>query len=135
MYKIKEKPKDFLVNEITNIKLIEKGEYSIFLLKKTNYTTENAVQTIAKKLKIPRKFISYAGNKDKIAITTQYISIKNSRMKELKLKDMELELKGYSDKPISLPLYEPAKRQMGGCHRESNKVSRGDIRALSGTGR
>jgi len=102
MYKIKQKLEDFIVNEITNIKIKNRGNYSIFLLKKTNYTTEKAVQTIANKLKIPRKFISYAGNKDKIAITTQYISIKNCRIKELSLKDIELKHKGYLDKPISL---------------------------------
>ena len=102
MYRLKEKPEDFIVNEITNIKLKKKGNYSIFLLKKKNYTTEKAVQTIANKLNIPRKFISYAGNKDKVAITTQYISIKNAKIKELELKDIRLDFKGYLDKPILL---------------------------------
>jgi tRNA pseudouridine13 synthase len=102
MYKIKEKPEDFVVNEITNLKLQDKGNYCIFLLKKINYTTEKSVQTIANKLRIPRKNIGYAGNKDKIAITTQYISIKNARIKELELKEISLELKGYIAYPISL---------------------------------
>ncbi len=102
MYKIKQKQKDFIVNEITNIKLKKKGNYSIILLKKKNYTTEKAVQTIANKLNIPRKFISYAGNKDKVAITTQYISIKNVKIKELELKDIRLDFKGYLDKPVLL---------------------------------
>ena len=102
MYKIKQKPEDFIVNEITNIKLKKKGNYSIFLLKKKNYTTEKAVQTIANKLNMPRKFIGYAGNKDKVAVTTQYISVKNAKIKELELKDIFLEFKGYLDKPILL---------------------------------
>ncbi|TKJ17537.1 hypothetical protein CEE44_03305 [Candidatus Woesearchaeota archaeon B3_Woes] len=102
MYRIKKKPEDFVVNEITNIRLNDKGVYSVFLLKKRDYTTERAVQTIANKLGIPRKFISYAGNKDKIAVTTQYISIKNSRIKELELTDIFLEFKGYLDNPILL---------------------------------
>lgn len=102
MYKIKQKPEDFVVNEITNIKLKKKGNFSIFLLKKKDYTTERAVQTIANKLNIPRKFIGYAGNKDKVAITTQYISIKNAKIKELELKDIRLDFKGYLDKPILL---------------------------------
>ena len=102
MYLIKQKPEDFIVNEITNLDLKENGLYSIFLLKKTNYTTEAAIQKIAQKLNIPRKAIGYAGNKDKIAITTQYISIKDINIKELELKDISLELKGYLDSPISL---------------------------------
>lgn len=102
MYQIKQSPEDFIVNEITNIKLKERGNYSIFLLKKTNYTTEAAIQKIAQKLNIPRKAVGYAGNKDKKAITTQYISIKNIQITKLELKDINLELKGYSDNPISL---------------------------------
>jgi tRNA pseudouridine13 synthase len=101
-YEIKKKPEDFIVNEITNINLLEKGEYSIYLLKKKNYNTEDAVYTISHKLKLPRKFIGYAGNKDKIAITTQYISIKNSNVKNLELKDISIEFVGYLDKPVSL---------------------------------
>ncbi len=102
MYVIKQKPEDFVVNEITNIKLKDKGDYSVFLLRKRDYTSEKAVQAIAQKLKIPRKAIGYAGNKDKAAVTTQYISIKNIGVKELELKDISLEFKGYLDKPICL---------------------------------
>ena len=50
MYEIKQKPEDFVVNEITNINTKDSGAYGIYLLKKTNYTTERAVQTIANKL-------------------------------------------------------------------------------------
>ncbi len=102
MYVIKQKPEDFVVNEITNIKFNDKGDYSVFLLRKRDYTSEKAVQAIAQKLKIPRKAIGYAGNKDKTAVTTQYISIKNIGVKELELKDISLEFKGYLDKPICL---------------------------------
>ena len=75
--KIKENPEDFVVKEISNVKL-DKGDYSIFRLKKKNYTTERAVQTIANALKIDRKRIGYAGNKDKVAVTEQNISIKHA---------------------------------------------------------
>lgn len=105
MYQIKQSPEDFIVNEITNIKLKKQGIYSIFLLKKTNYNTETAIQKISKTLNIPRKSIGSAGNKDKQAITTQYISIKEAnqeKIKNLSLNDISLEFKGYSDKPISL---------------------------------
>lgn len=102
MYQIKEKPEDFIVNEKTSIKLENKGTYSIYLLKKNNYTTEKSIQKIREKLNISRKLIGYAGNKDKIAQTSQYISIKNAKFKSFKLKDIELNLQGYSNNPISL---------------------------------
>ncbi|MBU3942094.1 MAG: tRNA pseudouridine(13) synthase TruD, partial [Nanoarchaeota archaeon] len=55
MYKIKQIPDDFIVKEITNIKLKEEGSYAYFILKKRNYTTERAVSTAAKYLETNRK--------------------------------------------------------------------------------
>lgn len=105
MYKIKQKPEDFVVNEITNVRPLKQGNFLLFRLKKKNYTTNKAVETIAKKLHIPPKFIGYAGNKDKKAITTQLVSIKGRNregIENLKLKDISLIFEGYLDKPISL---------------------------------
>jgi tRNA pseudouridine13 synthase len=102
MYKIKQSPEDFIVNEIPNRVWDKKGSYTIYNLKKKNYTTEKAVTIIAEYLKIPRKLIGYAGNKDKLAITTQYISIKGSSDDGFDLKDISLKKVGYSDQPISL---------------------------------
>ncbi|MBW2966114.1 tRNA pseudouridine(13) synthase TruD [Candidatus Woesearchaeota archaeon] len=105
MYKIKQIPEDFFVKEIPDYQLDQKGEYSYFLLKKRNYTTMNAISKIANKLKIPLKFIGFAGNKDKIAVTEQVISIKNLKVTDiakLNIKDIKLEFVGNSNKPISL---------------------------------
>lgn len=77
MYKIKQKPEDFIVEEIINLKIEENGNYSYFLLEKINLDTEQVIQNICKDLNLQRKNISYCGNKDKIAITKQYISIQN----------------------------------------------------------
>ncbi|MFH1505557.1 MAG: tRNA pseudouridine(13) synthase TruD, partial [archaeon] len=105
MYKIKQKPEDFIVDEVSDIELQERGDYIVFELKKTNYTTERAIQRICESLHIPRKKVGYAGSKDKMAVTSQYISlfkINKEKIERLKLKDIELTFKGYSDKPISL---------------------------------
>ena len=104
-YQIKQLPEDFVVKEISNVKLVDKGEYAIFRLKKKNYTTERAVQQIANALHINRKRVGYAGNKDRIAITEQNISIKyikKDRVEKLNLKDIKLKFIGYSKEPISL---------------------------------
>ena len=104
-YQIKELPEDFLVKETSNVKLADKGAYSIFRMKKRDYTTEKAVQQIADSLHTDRKRIGYAGSKDSKAITEQSISIHNvipAKIKSLHLKDINLEFLGYSDDPISL---------------------------------
>ncbi|KYK27339.1 hypothetical protein AYK26_03715 [Euryarchaeota archaeon SM23-78] len=104
-YKIKQLSQDFKVKEISDINLVTSGEYAVFKLKKKNYNTERAVQTIANALKINRKRIGYAGNKDRIAITEQNISIKNikrEKVENLELKDIELKFLGYTKEPVSL---------------------------------
>jgi len=101
MYKIKQLPEDFIVKEITSTKPKDKGRFSYFLLKKKNYTTVKAVETIAEKLKIPSKKISFAGTKDKNAITEQLISILGKE-KEIKLKDIQTKFLGKGDEPVSL---------------------------------
>ena len=100
--KIKEKPEDFQVIEIPQIKLEDKGQYAVYKLKKINKNTEDAIQIIRKKLNIPRKNISYAGTKDKIAITEQYITIKTNKETKFEHENIKLEYLGRSQEPISL---------------------------------
>ncbi len=103
--KIKQKPEDFLVKEVSSVNLDDEGDYSVFRLRKKDYTTERAVQRIAKALNIDRKRIGYAGSKDKRAVTEQSISLRHANKEKtevLNLKDIELEFLGYSKEPISL---------------------------------
>ena len=104
---LKKEKEDFLVEEILDEEIISKepSNYHLYNLKKTNYTTERAIQHIAKALHIPRKFISYAGAKDKNAITKQHIVIKGAnkeKISKLKLKDLELNFISYAKKHLQL---------------------------------
>jgi tRNA pseudouridine13 synthase len=107
-YKIKQVPEDFVVREKSSRTYtgpLKAGDYSIFRMKKKNYTTERAVQAIADALKISRKNIGYAGAKDSAATTEQSISlhhIAKERALGLKLKDISLEYVGQDSEPISL---------------------------------
>jgi len=105
MYKIKEKPEDFIVEEITNIEPKQKGRYSMWWMKKRELTTMDAVKKIAKKLRIKERFVGFAGIKDKKAVTKQLISISRAgknKTEELDIEGIKLEFYGFSDKPVSL---------------------------------
>lgn len=105
MYVIKQIPEDFRVKELFNLKIDKIGAYGIFILKKKSYTTLDAISKISEKIRIDLKDIGYAGNKDKHAVSEQYISIKNpnlSFIENLNLKDIELNFIGKSKDPISL---------------------------------
>jgi tRNA pseudouridine13 synthase len=105
MYKIKQQPEDFIVREISNIEIKDKGEYLYFILKKKNYNTLTAIQHIANVLHVPINRFGFAGNKDKNAITEQLVSImgvNKENLEKLNLKDIEIKILGYGDKYIYL---------------------------------
>jgi len=105
MYELKMIPEDFIVKEIAESDFSGNGKYTIFLLKKKNYNSEDAVQQIAKSLHIQRKDIGYAGSKDRNAVTEQFISIKDtnkSAIENLRLKDIELSFVGQLKEPLTL---------------------------------
>ena len=104
MFQIKQIPEDFIVKEISDIKIQNNGLYAYFLLKKINYNTLDALQILSEKFKIPLKNMGFAGNKDRNAITEQKISIfRGSRdFENVNLNNIELKYLGNGKEPISL---------------------------------
>jgi len=102
--KIKEKLEDFIVSEIADIYPEGKGEYSLYMLKKFNISTWDALGKIAKKLRIQMDSIGYGGIKDKKAIAHQFLTIKNGPKKDIKEKGYELIYLGKTTKPMSKEL-------------------------------
>jgi tRNA pseudouridine13 synthase len=105
MYKIKQLPEDFIVIEKNNLEISGKGSYCYFLLKKKNLSILEALKKLSIALKIPVKFLSYAGIKDKVAITEQTCAVKNvskEKLEKLKLENIEIKFLGYSEQPIGI---------------------------------
>ena len=104
MVKIKQKLVDFRVKELLNLE-VNNGRYAYFILKKKGYNTLDAIEILAKKLRINLKNFGFAGNKDKFAETEQYLSILNcnkNKIENLNLEDLKLEFVGYGKKRINL---------------------------------
>jgi len=111
---VKYLPQDFKVFEITDrallksIKKQKSGAYSIFMLEKTNISQFSAVKIIAKQFGIQEKNISFAGTKDKRAVTRQLISVKQLKRTPQTLTlekenwSIYLTKLGYLYKPLSL---------------------------------
>lgn len=102
MYKIKHLPEDFIVREIAEHKFDENGRFSYYLLKKRDYSTVRAIEVISEKLGVNRKFVNFAGNKDKIAVTEQYISIQGGPKTNFTISDIELKYIGRGQERINL---------------------------------
>lgn len=71
---LKEQVNDFVVKELASHDTGE-GDHVIVRLRKQNMTTLEAIGKLSNMLHISRDRIGYAGNKDKRAVTEQYISI------------------------------------------------------------
>jgi tRNA pseudouridine13 synthase len=101
---IKRSPEDFYVEELIDLELGE-GNYCILKVKKKNWDTLRFVKQLSKTLGISQKRISFAGTKDKRAITVQYFSLKDIKWEDvskISIKDAEIEFLGYSKKDIKL---------------------------------
>ncbi len=79
----KSKPEDFIVEEIPLYLPTGIGEHLYLFIEKTGITTDQFIQRVMKKLQISIKRIGYAGKKDKIGITRQWISISNVEKAEV----------------------------------------------------
>ncbi len=106
MLPLKEKinilPEDFIVEEVMEIPPLKGGSYAYYLLRKQNCSTFEVVQDLSKRLHIPRDYISFSGLKDRRAITTQYISIKEGAAKDIEGTRYRLSYLGHGEKPILL---------------------------------
>jgi tRNA pseudouridine13 synthase len=105
MYKIKEQPDDFLVEEEGNLEMDDSGKYLYFLMTKKNYTTLRALEAIGDAIGIGLKRFGFAGSKDKNAITKQMVSVRGcskERLDSFTLQDISVEFAGFGKEPISL---------------------------------
>ncbi|WP_457643641.1 tRNA pseudouridine(13) synthase TruD [Persephonella sp.] len=71
---IKKKPSDFVVEEVPSIDISSSGRYPVYLLKKSGLSTLQVVRFLSYRYRIKPSDIGFAGLKDKVAITTQYLT-------------------------------------------------------------
>lgn len=74
--RIKDRPEDFLVDEIPAYQPSGEGEHLYFLIQKRGLSTLEMVRLLATHFGVPPGDIGYAGLKDKQAITRQVVSIR-----------------------------------------------------------
>ncbi len=71
----KASPDDFKVEEHLGFELTGEGEHLFLHIEKSGLNTEELVKALARLLNKPSKQISYAGLKDRHALTTQWVSV------------------------------------------------------------
>ena len=105
MVVLKHIPEDFVVDEVPLLVPEESGLFTLFILKKRNMNTLDALRLLSDKWRIPLRLFGFAGNKDKIAVTTQVCSVQgnivNCELETLNYK-LSVSVLSRSSRPVSL---------------------------------
>ena len=72
---IRSQPVDFAVDEELGFSFTNAGEHVMLRIRKTARNTDDVARQLARFAKVPRKSVSYAGLKDKNAVTSQFFSV------------------------------------------------------------
>ncbi len=102
---LRKTPEDFAVDELYSDIKLTGGPHLICELEKTNWELMRALKEISKTLGISYQRISFAGTKDKRAVTKQLISIygiKEEDLSRVQIKDINLRALGYARAQLSL---------------------------------
>ncbi|MCX7662002.1 MAG: tRNA pseudouridine(13) synthase TruD [Candidatus Omnitrophica bacterium] len=92
--KIKVKAEDFVVNEIAKIDFKKNARFKVYLLTKKGFNTLDVLIKLAKRFKLDLKKFGYGGRKDRYALTTQYITIEDLKINQIKEKSFSLRYLG-----------------------------------------
>jgi len=101
---VKVDAEDFYVEEIAELNGDE-GDYLLIKVEKKNWDTLNFARALSRALGISQKRVSFAGTKDKRAVTVQYFSIYGvgeEEVERIHLKDVKIEVVGRMKKPVEL---------------------------------
>jgi tRNA pseudouridine13 synthase len=97
---IKARPEDFVVEERADLPKTAKGEYRLYRLRKSGWTTDDLLRHLARTRGVSPAAISYGGRKDKHGLTGQYIAIRDGRDFSGEGKNFSLEAEGFMDRPM-----------------------------------
>jgi tRNA pseudouridine13 synthase len=99
--KIRQKPEDFVVVELSGAEIAKTGPFAIYRLLKWDIGTVEAVRALASAWKLPRGAVSFAGLKDRHARTEQLISIRGGPDRTYEGSAFRAEFVGRSRDPIT----------------------------------
>ena len=108
---LKLQPEDFQVDEIPLVSPCGEGEHIYLHIKKREVNTHWVGRLLAEKFGVKEQDVSYAGQKDRYAVTTQWFSIYAPKI------EMQLDARPFPDEDIEIL------QQI----RHSKKLRRGDL--------
>jgi tRNA pseudouridine13 synthase len=99
--KLKQRPEDFRVEELTAATAGDAGEYAFYRLEKTGWTTPDALAAIRRRWQTDFRRLSYGGLKDRHAVTTQFLTIFRGPRRNLSHERITLTYLGQRAEPFT----------------------------------
>jgi len=99
--KLKQRPEDFRVEELTTVVPGNEGEFALYHLEKTGWTTPDALAAVRRRWQIDFRRLSYGGLKDRHAVTSQYITIHRGPKRDLTHERVAVAYLGQCSRPFT----------------------------------
>ncbi len=102
---IRQSPEDFIVEEIFDDDRYEGGRYLVIEVEKRDWDTHKLIREISRALRISQRRISFAGTKDRRAVTRQRMAIMNldeEALRDLRIPDLRVSVLGRTNRPLGL---------------------------------
>ncbi len=98
--KIKCRPEDFVVEELADLPLSQRGRFAVYWLSKRGWNTVDALRRIAKTCGVPFERFAYGGKKDRHGLTGQWVTVEDARPCRVEGQPYQFAFRGYSDQPM-----------------------------------
>ncbi len=96
--KLRRLPTDFCVEEENSLPIERTGDFAVYCLRKTSWNTLDALKHVAIHWKFSANSFSHAGLKDRHAVSSQVITIRNGPQRNYESDQISLEYMGQSSR-------------------------------------
>jgi tRNA pseudouridine13 synthase len=99
--KLKRLPEDFRVEELTDLRPSDAGEYAMYRLEKRGLGTLEAIDAVSRRWKLAQGQVAFGGLKDRHAECIQYLTIRRGPRRGLHQTNLELVYLGQVSQPYT----------------------------------
>jgi tRNA pseudouridine13 synthase len=99
--KVKQRPDDFHVEEITDIAPGDRGAFALYRMEKRGWSTPDALAALRRRWRVEPRRLSYGGLKDRHAWTVQYLTIFHGPRRGLHHHDVTVTYVGQTAAPYT----------------------------------
>jgi tRNA pseudouridine13 synthase len=92
--KVKQRPEDFQVEELTDVAPTGQGAFALYRLEKRGWSTPDALAAVRRRWQLEPRRLAYGGLKDRHAVTVQYLTIFHGPRRNLEHHDVRVEYLG-----------------------------------------